>query len=138
MKDDFGSPRFVRSVRWSRMNTAMRSSSIRRWALVPCVALMTLGLACLAPHSRAAVDRPRTGAAPAVAVAVANQEEVAAVEKLKGEAFDAARSGRFDRTTQLLDQAAAKSSDPSVARMLAWTSQFEKQRQEFATERHKS
>jgi carboxyl-terminal processing protease len=124
----------------------MRSSSIRRWAFVPCVALVSLGLACLAPHTPAAgtagaggaaVDRPRPGAAPALAVAIANQEEVAAVEKLKGEAFDAARSGRFDRTTQLLDEAAAKSSDPSVARMREWTSQFEKQRQEFATERRK-
>ena len=47
------------------------------------------------------------------------QEQVATVEKLKGEAFDAARSGHFDRTTQLLDEAAAMSKDPSLARMVA-------------------
>ena len=120
------------------MNNAMRSCSLRRWAFVPCAALVLMALACLGPYSRAA-QQQRAEARPQapVAVAAANQEEVAAVKKLKGEAFDAARAGRFDRTTQLLDEAAAKSSDPSLARMLAWTSQFEKQRQEFATQRRK-
>jgi hypothetical protein len=104
---------------------------------------MSLGLACLAPHTpaagtaaRQAVGAPQQG--QRVAVAAANQDELAAVERLKGEAFDAARAGHFDRTTQLLDQAAARSSDPSLARMLAWTNQFEKQRQQFAAERRKS
>lgn len=95
-----------------------------------------MALACLGPYSRAA-QRAEGKPQAAVAVAAVNQEEIAAVEKLKGEAFDAARAGRFDRTTQLLDEAAARSNDPSLARMLAWTSQFEKQRQEFATQRRK-
>ena len=126
------------------MNNVMSSSSIRRWAFVPCVALVSLGLACLAPHAPAAGTAAQQAAKPqevAAAnqqqVAAANQQQVAAVEKLKGQAFDAARAGRFDRTSQLLDEAAAQSNDPTVARMREWTSQFEKQRHEFAAQRHK-
>ena len=63
-------------------------------------------------------------------------QEVAAVEQLKSEAFKALRSGQFDRTNDLLSKAAALSHDPSVVRMAGWTSNFEQQRQEFASERH--
>ena len=119
------------------MNNVMSSSSsLRRWAFLPCVALVSFGLACLAPHASAQQQaRQATKPQAPVAVAAASQEEVAAVERLKGEAFDAARAGRFDRTTQLLDEAAAKSNDPVVARMREWTTQFERQRQEFAVQR---
>ena len=41
------------------MNNAMRSSSLRRWALLPCIATVTLGLACLAPRSSAASSSGR-------------------------------------------------------------------------------
>jgi carboxyl-terminal processing protease len=111
----------------------MSSSSLRRWAFVPCVALVSLGLACLAPHAPAA--GAQQGTKPQAAAA--SPEQVAAVDRLKGEAFDAARAGHFDKTSQLLDEAAAQSNDPTVARMRDWTSQFEKQRQEFAAQRHK-
>lgn len=111
-----------------------RSNPILRWAALSCAALLCWGVARL-PGVQAAPDS--TARTPQVAVAAAGQESIAAVEKLKGEAFDAARAGKFDRTSQLLDQATAMSKDPSLARMLAWTSEFEKQRQEFATERRK-
>ena len=63
-------------------------------------------------------------------------EEVAAVEQLKTEAFKELRSGHFDRTNELLSRAAALSHDPSVEKMATWTSSFEQQREEFASERH--
>ncbi|HET6247792.1 MAG TPA: S41 family peptidase [Tepidisphaeraceae bacterium] len=66
----------------------------------------------------------------------ASEQQVASVEQLKNEAFKALRSGQFDRSNELLGQAAALSHDPSVQRMAGWTSHFENQRQEFATERH--
>ena len=120
------------------MNKAMRSSSLRRWAVLPCIALVTLGLACLAPRSSAdAGDTQAKVQGDAQVAAAVAPEQLAAVEKLKGDAFSAARAGKFDRTTQLLDEAAKVSNDPSLARMVEWTSQFEKQRQEFATERRK-
>ena len=66
----------------------------------------------------------------------ANEQQVASVEQLKSEAFKALRSGRFDRSNELLTQAAALSHDPSVQRMAGWTHNFETQREEFAAERH--
>ncbi len=62
--------------------------------------------------------------------------QVASVEQLKSEAFKQIRDGHFDRSNELLAQAAAMSHDPLVVQMAAWTSGFETQRQEFATERH--
>src|SRR5687768_18110848 len=67
----------------------------------------------------------------------ATGQEVASVEELKSEAFKALRSGQFDRTNELLGQAAALSRDPQLERMAGWTKNFETQRQEFAAERHK-
>ena len=64
------------------------------------------------------------------------QQEVAAVEQLKTDAFKALRGGQFDRTNELLSRAAAMSHDPSVERMAGWANTFEKQREEFASERH--
>lgn len=111
-----------------------RSKSILRCAVLSCAALVCWGVA-RSPVTEAAPDS--TALPSRAALAAASQESIAAVEKLKGEAFDAARSGKFERTSQLLDQAAAMSKDPSLARMLAWTSDFERQRQEFAKERRK-
>jgi len=59
-------------------------------------------------------------------------QQVASVEQLKSEAFKDIRDGHFDRSNEL----SAMSHDPLVAQMAAWTSGFETQRQEFATERH--
>ena len=73
----------------------------------------------------------------AQAAAAAQQQQVASVEELKSEAFKALRSGQFDRTNELLGQAAALSRDPQLERMAGWTKNFETQRQEFAAERHK-
>ena len=75
-------------------------------------------------------------AAAGVRAASPSVEQVASVEQLKSEAFKQIRDGHFDRSNELLAQAAALSHDPVVAQMAAWTSGFETQRQEFATERH--
>jgi carboxyl-terminal processing protease len=63
-------------------------------------------------------------------------QQVASVDQLKTEAFEAARGGQFDKTNELLAMAAKISKDPQLAQMAAWTGQFESQRLEFATERH--
>lgn len=77
------------------------------------------------------------GRLTARAAAPEQPRQVASVDQLKTEAFKALRAGQFDRTNELLSQAAAMSHDPSVERMATWTSSFEHQREEFAAERHK-
>ena len=62
-------------------------------------------------------------------------QQVASVENLKSEAFKAIRGGDFDRSTELLEKAAAMSQDPALNQMAHWTTQFESQQQVFATER---
>src|SRR2546430_3281299 len=64
-------------------------------------------------------------------------QEVVTAEKLKSEAFQALRGGHFDRTNELLAQAASITHDPAVERMAGWTNNFESQRQEFVAQRHK-
>ncbi len=61
----------------------------------------------------------------------------ASVERLKLEAFQALKVGQFDRSDQLLHQAASLSDDPTLRRMSAWTRQFESQRQTFVNERRR-
>src|SRR5437764_1383940 len=58
-------------------------------------------------------------------------QQVATVEQLKSEAFAALRSGKFDRSNELLGRAAGLSEDPAVRQMAKWTQQFESQRQNF-------
>ena len=53
-------------------------------------------------------------------------ERVAKVEALKGEAIRAVSVGEFAKTTQLIDQAGALASDPSVVRMHAWLEDWQK------------
>jgi carboxyl-terminal processing protease len=65
----------------------------------------------------------------------AAQQEVAAAEQLKTQAFHALRGGQFDKTDELLKNAAALSHDPNDERMAGWASRFETQWQEVATER---
>jgi carboxyl-terminal processing protease len=65
------------------------------------------------------------------------QQQVATVQALKTEAFKALKSGKFDRTNELLGQAAQLSRDPQDERMAGWIKNFETQRQEFTAERHK-
>src|SRR5690349_16922914 len=62
-------------------------------------------------------------------------EQVATVEQLKSEAFKALKEGQVDRTTQLIAKAATM--DPSLTQISAWVKQFDDQRLDFATERHK-
>lgn len=63
--------------------------------------------------------------------------EVATVEQLRAEAFKALRQGDFDRTSQLLRDAASRSSDPSLQQMSEWLGQFQSQRHEFVADRRK-
>jgi carboxyl-terminal processing protease len=62
--------------------------------------------------------------------------EVAEVETLKTQAFQALRSGDFSAGNNLLDKAAKLSTDPVVTRMHDWTNQFEGQIKVFDGERH--
>ncbi len=99
------------------------SSLLRRWMVVGAV---TVGGCVL-------VSVPGRVAGAAAAA----QEQVATVQELKSEAFKALRSGQFDRTSQLLEQAATLSRDPGDAQMAKWTGSFETQRKEFAAERRR-
>ena len=76
----------------------------------------------------------RAQEAPAAAQA---PQQVATVEQLKTEAFAALKSGQFAQSSELIDRAASMSHDPITSQMSAWVKQFESQRQQFATERHK-
>jgi carboxyl-terminal processing protease len=64
--------------------------------------------------------------------------KLVAVEQLKSEAFKAFRGGQFDRTSELLNQAANLSKDPSLTQMKDWIQQFQSQRQEFIADRTKA
>src|SRR4051812_15182359 len=68
----------------------------------------------------------------------AAQDQVAAVEQLKTDAFKALRDGKWNVVNDLLSQAASMSKDPAVTRMASWTKQFESQREEFTAERRKA
>ena len=67
-----------------------------------------------------------------------DRQQVAAVEELKSEAYKALRGGQFDRTSELLTKATSLNpNDPNLSQMTNWVSQFETQRQQFASERQK-
>ncbi len=91
------------------------SKSVRRWVIVSAVVLSFTG----------------------GAIVGAQEQELAKVQELKTEAINAVLQGKFSQTNDLLNRAAASTQDPLVARMAGWISQFEKQRTDFATERHK-
>ena len=130
------------------------SRSLRRLA-VPGLALALAGVAVLpllagagaAAPSATTPDQPRRQVSPARgeaptadasgAAGAAAQVEVASIEQLKSQAYEAARTGHFDRSNELLAKAASISRDPSLERMVEWTNRFENQRKEFAAERRK-
>src|SRR3954470_3269764 len=98
---------------------------IRKWSLLAALALAGAGIAGPSFAGRALADQP------------ANQQ-VAAVEQLKSEAYKSLRAGKFDQTNELIAKAAAMNvGDPSIAQMSGWVHQFESQRQAFAGERKK-
>ena len=78
--------------------------ALRRWVLAAAVASAGLSSLALLPshHAKAANQQG------------ADAQEVAAVEKLKTEAFHELRGGHFDKTNELLNKAAAVSHDPQV------------------------
>src|SRR5687768_10178400 len=94
----------------------------KQFLIISAAALVALSALVAGPHAARAADQP---------------QQVATVEELKSEAFKALRSGHFDKTNELLAQAAQMSKDPQLERMASWTKNFETQRQEFAAERHK-
>jgi len=71
------------------------------------------------------------------AVAQDKAPQRASESELKTEAFKELMSGHFEKTNELLNQAAQASRDPSVARMAIWSQKFEDQRLGFVAERHK-
>jgi len=94
-----------------------------RWMTVATLAIA--GATPLVNFSARAGDPPTTG-------------PVVASDQLETQAFAALRSGNFDTGNDLLGQAAKLSTDPKVAQMHEWTSQFEDQLKVFAGERHKA
>jgi hypothetical protein len=103
------------------------TKSVRRW---------TVSLALFAAVAGVAPG-PRISAAQEQAPQATHQQ-VATVEQLKLDAFNALKRGNFPQSNELLAKAADLSQDPSVRQMSTWIKQFETQRQEFATERRKS
>jgi carboxyl-terminal processing protease len=61
---------------------------------------------------------------------------VASVDDLKSQAFKAIRGGAFDRSSDLLAQAAEISKDPQIEKMAMWTKDFQSEEQVFVNERH--
>jgi len=74
---------------------------------------------------------------PRLAGAASQNEQVAMVRQLETQAIDAAKSGHFDRTDEILGQAASMSHDPTVEQMANWSTSFKNQLQSFNSERHK-
>jgi carboxyl-terminal processing protease len=64
--------------------------------------------------------------------------EATAVDQLKTQAYKALRVGNFDAGNDLLAQAAKLSTDPQLAKMHEWTSQFDGELKGFTDERHKA
>jgi carboxyl-terminal processing protease len=113
------------------------TKSVRRWAIVVALAAAAVGL--VPPASRVVKAQSAAPAAPAAKQESQPQpaQQVATVEQLKLDAFSALKRGNFPQSNELLQRAADMSKDPSVQKMSDWLKQFETQRQEFATERHK-
>ncbi|MDP9173139.1 MAG: S41 family peptidase [Planctomycetota bacterium] len=59
------------------------------------------------------------------------------IDQLKTDAFKALRNGDFDRSNDLLAQAAAVSNDPQVQQMAHWAYSFDQQEKGVNSERHK-
>src|SRR5262245_60393108 len=70
--------------------------------------------------------------------ALAQQAQLASVEQLKSEAFKALKGGEYDRTSELITQAATMSHDPVLVQMSEWVHRFQSERQEFVAERTKA
>ena len=47
-------------------------------------------------------------------------DATASADQLKSQAFTELRAGHFEKSTELLDQAATLVQDPSLTRMVAW------------------
>ncbi len=108
-----------------------------RWLAVAAMALA--GSGALPHRSAMAIDPVSVAPAASPAeemISAPSNEQVASVEALKTEAFQALRRGHFETGNELLGQAAVASKDPQVARMHEWTNQFEDQMKVFASERH--
>ena len=69
----------------------------------------------------------------------AAQDAPVNADALKRDAIAALRTGEFDKTQQLLNQALQlRPDDPTLHRMDEWVSNFQQQRQEFVAERQKA
>ncbi|HTW93421.1 MAG TPA: hypothetical protein VMD30_01420, partial [Tepidisphaeraceae bacterium] len=76
------------------------------------------------------------GAADNSAAAPDANTEVAEVDQLESQAFQAIRDGEFDKTSQLLAQAASlDQQDPQVQKMAQWAQQFDSEEAKFDKQR---
>ena len=100
------------------------SKSFARW-IVTLAFSFAFVPRCFAQGTNAPQHQPQQG------------QQLASVEQLKVEAFNAFKGGQFDRTSELLTKAATISKDPSLAQMSDWMHQFQTQRQGYVAERRK-
>jgi carboxyl-terminal processing protease len=75
--------------------------------------------------------------APAGAQEANPAQEMARVQDLKSQAFQALRVGEFDRSCELLDQAEAMSNDPALAKMKDWLADYQARASVGKAERQK-
>jgi carboxyl-terminal processing protease len=104
--------------------------------------VLVAGAVALVPltarHAQAGGEQPTASVTPAQPLTPPGSDaQVATVDQLKSQAFSALKTGKFSESNELLAKAADLSKDPQLKQMSGWVSQFENQRQEFTTERHK-
>jgi carboxyl-terminal processing protease len=110
--------------------------------IVACAGWLAMGVSLLPiARSQDLIQNPQAVAQPkpeTTAVAPAAPEAtLASVNQLESDAFKALRGSNFDRSSDLLSQAASLSHDPIVQRMATWTKAFQEQEQGVSGERHK-
>ncbi len=77
-------------------------------------------------------------AEPAVQGSTNTAAVISQVRDLRTQAINALKTGDFEKTKQLLDQAYSVNRDPSIEQMQGWFGDFEGRRQEILKERNKS
>ena len=98
-------------------------NAVRNWLRPALLALPAVAL-FIGPSTRAWAQDP-----PA---------QYASADQLKQQALGAARSGRFDETQRLIEEAIRlQPQDPSLRRMEGWIASFQQKQQEFSQERQK-
>jgi carboxyl-terminal processing protease len=114
----------------------MKSLS-RLFLSVGCTFYLTLSLSCGQPPKAAAAPAANPGQPDAlIQKSPSTMPAYASSFVLETAAVQAAESGDFGRSDELLDQAAKASHDPQVQEMEGWVADFQAQRKTFDSSRH--